>query len=142
MRKIRIDVDQSRPLSLAIAALLVPATVLPPFSNRRLTREFRAASPNFRSIVLQLKNAWSLPEHGNSRSERLNCGDVSYRVVVCQPTRRVLVPTASMPDVSTRVWQSIQIVTTLLVGFFSGPLYWTCHLSFSSVGVWPSSLCG
>ena len=114
MRKIRIDVDQSRPLSLAIAALLVPATVLPLFSNRRLTREFRAASPNCRSIVLQLKNAWSLPEHGNSRSERLNCGDVSYRVVVCQPTRRVLVPTASMPDVSTRVWQSIQIVTTLL----------------------------
>ena len=85
---------------------------------------------------------WSLPEHGNSRSKRLNCGDVSYRVVVCQPTRRVLVPTASMPDVSTRVWQSIQIVTTLLVGFVSGPLYWTCHLSCSSVGVWPSSLCG
>ena len=54
----------------------------------------------------------------------------------------VLVPTASMPDISTRVWQSIQIIPTLLVGFVSGPLYWTYHLSWSSVGVWPSSLCG
>lgn len=54
----------------------------------------------------------------------------------------VLVPTASMPDISTRVWQSIQIIPTLLVGFVSGPLYWTYHLSWSSVGVWSSLLCG
>lgn len=33
----------------------------------------------------------------------------------------VLVPTASMPDISTRVWLSIQIVTTLLVGFCLRP---------------------
>ena len=108
--KVDFSVLRSRPYSF-----LRPSF---PFSNRRLNREFRSASPTCRN-----------PSINNSRTLGTRFGVAvletnDWAEVLCligswfiKQHVEVLVPTASMPDISTRVWLSIQIVTTLLVGF-------------------------